>query len=44
MSKIALIVIGVFPTIILDTFLRAKAVPREQITKGLDRLEAWLGQ
>ncbi|MCP3958522.1 MAG: ABC transporter permease subunit [bacterium] len=35
MSKIALIVIGVFPTIILDTFLRAKAVPREQVTKGL---------
>lgn len=34
-SKIALIVIGVFPTIILDTFLRAQAVPREQITKGL---------
>ena len=34
-SKIALIVIGVFPTIILDTYLRAKAVPREQITKGL---------
>ena len=35
MSKIALIVIGVFPTIILDTYLRAKAVPGEQITKGL---------
>lgn len=35
MSKIALIVIGVFPTIILDTYLRAKALPREQITKGL---------
>lgn len=34
-SKIALILIGVFPTIALDTFLRAKAVPREQITKGL---------
>lgn len=34
-SKIALIVIGVFPTITLDTYLRAKAVPREQITKGL---------
>ncbi len=34
-SKIALIVIGVFPTIILDTYLRAQAVPREQITKGL---------
>ncbi len=35
LSKIALIVIGVFPTIILDTFLRTKAVPKEQITKGL---------
>ncbi len=35
LSKIALIVIGVFPTIILDTHLRARAVPREQITKGL---------
>jgi NitT/TauT family transport system permease protein len=34
-SKIALIVIGVFPTIILDTYLRAKAIPREQIIKGL---------
>lgn len=34
-SKLALIVIGVFPTIILDTYLRAKAVPKEQITKGL---------
>ncbi|MGA1868452.1 MAG: ABC transporter permease [bacterium] len=34
-SKIALIVVGVFPTIILDTYLRAKEVPREQIIKGL---------
>jgi len=34
-SKIALILIGVFPTITLDTYLRAKAVPREQVTKGL---------
>ncbi|NIM13303.1 MAG: ABC transporter permease subunit [Candidatus Aminicenantes bacterium] len=34
-SKIALILIGVFPTIALDTYLRAKAVPREQVTKGL---------
>ena len=33
-SKIALIVIGVFPTIALDTYLRAKAVPRQQLTKG----------
>lgn len=34
-SKIALILIGVFPTITLDTFLRAKNVPREQVTKAL---------
>jgi NitT/TauT family transport system permease protein len=34
-SKIALIVIGVFPTIALDTYLRTKAVPGEQITKAL---------
>ena len=34
-SKIALIVIGVFPTIVLDTYLRAKAVPREQIIKAI---------
>ncbi len=34
-SKIALILIGVFPTITLDTFLRAKEVPHEQISKGL---------
>jgi len=34
-SKIVLIIVGVFPTITLDTYLRAKAVPREQITKGL---------
>lgn len=33
-SKIALIVIGVFPTITLDTYLRAKAIPREQIIKA----------
>ena len=33
-SKIALILLGVFPTITLDTFLRAKAVPREQVIKG----------
>ena len=30
-----MILIGVFPTITLDTYLRAKAVPQEQITKGL---------
>ncbi|NQU06052.1 MAG: ABC transporter permease subunit [Calditrichaeota bacterium] len=34
-SKIALIVIGVMPTIVLDTYLRAKTVPREQITKAM---------
>ncbi len=34
-SKIALILMGVFPTIALDTYLRANAVPREQVTKGL---------
>jgi NitT/TauT family transport system permease protein len=34
-SKIALILIGVFPTITLDTYLRANVVPREQVTKGL---------
>ncbi len=33
-SKIALIVIGVFPTICLDTYLRAKAVSNEQLIKG----------
>jgi NitT/TauT family transport system permease protein len=34
-SKISLILIGVFPTIALDTYLRAKAVPREQVNKAL---------
>ena len=34
-SKLALIAMGVMPTIILDTYLRAKAVPREQITKAM---------
>jgi len=34
-SKIALIALGVMPTLILDTYLRAKAVPREQITKAM---------
>ncbi len=34
-SKIALIVIGVMPTITLDTYLRVKALPREQITKSM---------
>jgi NitT/TauT family transport system permease protein len=34
-SKISLILIGVFPTIALDTYLRANAVPREQVTKAL---------
>ncbi len=34
-AKIALIVIGVAPTLILDTFLRVKEVPKEQLTKGM---------
>lgn len=33
-SKIALIVIGVFPTICLDTYERARSVPKEQRIKG----------
>ncbi|MGA2250362.1 ABC transporter permease [Terracidiphilus sp.] len=33
-SKIALMVIGVAPTLILDTFNIAKSVPREQIVKA----------
>lgn len=34
-SKVALIVIGVMPTIILDTFHQAQAVHRGQLIKGL---------
>ena len=34
LSKIMLIVIGVTPTIILDTFNLTQGVPREQIVKG----------
>jgi NitT/TauT family transport system permease protein len=34
-AKISLIVIGVAPTIILDTYLRVKDVPKENITKGM---------
>jgi NitT/TauT family transport system permease protein len=34
-AKISLIVIGVAPTIILDTYLRVKDLPYEQITKGM---------
>jgi NitT/TauT family transport system permease protein len=34
LAKIMLIVIGVTPTIILDTFNLSKSVPREQIVKG----------
>jgi NitT/TauT family transport system permease protein len=34
LSKIALIVIGVFPTVALDAYLRARAIPREQIHKA----------
>lgn len=33
-SKIALILLGVFPTIALDTYLRSKSVPKEQLMKG----------
>jgi NitT/TauT family transport system permease protein len=33
-SKIALIVMGVFPTICLDTYLRARSVENEQLIKG----------
>jgi len=33
-SKVALIVMGVLPTITLDTYLRAKRVKQEQILKG----------
>jgi NitT/TauT family transport system permease protein len=34
LSKIMLMVIGVAPTIVLDTYNLAKSVPREQIVKG----------
>ncbi len=34
LSKVMLIVIGVTPTVILDTFNLTKSVPREQIVKG----------
>ena len=34
-AKISLIVVGVLPTIVLDTYLRAKAVPQEQLIKAL---------
>jgi NitT/TauT family transport system permease protein len=34
LSKIMLIVVGVTPTIILDTFNLTRSVPREQIVKG----------
>ncbi len=33
-SKVSLIVIGVFPGVALDAYLRSKAVPREQIVKA----------
>lgn len=35
LSKIALCVLGVMPTIILDTYNRAKEVPQEEIVKGM---------
>jgi NitT/TauT family transport system permease protein len=34
-AKISLIVIGVAPTVILDTYLRVKELPREQVVKGM---------
>ncbi len=34
-SKIALIVIGVLPTVILDIYLRVKAFPKEQLIKAM---------
>lgn len=34
-AKISLIVIGVVPTIILDTYLNVREIPREQVTKGM---------
>jgi NitT/TauT family transport system permease protein len=34
LAKIMLIVVGVTPTVILDTFNLSKSVPREQIVKG----------
>ncbi len=34
-SKVALIVIGVLPTIVLDTYIRVKAVPKEQVIKAM---------
>ena len=34
LSKVMLIVIGVTPTIILDTFNLSKSVPPEQLVKG----------
>jgi len=34
-TKVTLIVVGVAPTIILDTYLRVKAVPQEQIIKAM---------
>lgn len=33
-AKVALIVLGVFPMVCLDTYLRAKALPREQFFKA----------
>jgi NitT/TauT family transport system permease protein len=34
LSKIALIVIGVFPTVALDAYLRGKSIPEEQFQKA----------
>jgi len=34
LSKIALVILGVFPTVALDAYLRAQAIPQEQIHKA----------
>jgi NitT/TauT family transport system permease protein len=34
LSKVALIVIGVFPTVALDAYLRSKEIPQEQVHKA----------
>jgi NitT/TauT family transport system permease protein len=34
LSKVVLILLGIFPTVALDAYLRAQAVPREQIHKA----------
>src|SRR5215475_12920306 len=34
LSKVVLIILGIFPTVAIDAHLRAKAIPREQIHKA----------